>query len=175
MNNDSFDAIITVVVLLLCLAAVFVPLTCFMIYVFFQSNKRKKIRERMLGNNRELVGNRQWFPARYASKSRYDSWWKIFPWEGAGIMILAPGSVLFLGETNSGLPINVQFAPSNSRLEWIGKSPFPNGAVSWFVFTMADRKDYFSSETGPFVFGSHRSTKQLYDEAARSFSGAQVV
>jgi len=175
MNNDSFDAIITVVLLMVGLAALFVPLGCFMIYVFFQSNKRKRIRERMLGSNRELLGNRPWFPARYASKNRYASWLKIFPWEGAGIMILAPGSVLFLGETNSGLPVNVQLAPTNSALEWIGKSAFPNGAVSWFVFTTSDRKDYFSSETGAFVFGSHRSTRQLYDEAARSFSGAQVV
>src|SRR3982751_975357 len=129
----------------------------------------------MLNSNRELVGTRPWFPARYASKRRYDSWLKIFPWEGAGVMVLAPGSALFLGETNSGLAVNVQFAPTNSGLEWIGKSPFPNGAVSWFVFTMADRKDYFTSETGPFVFGSQRSTKQLYDEAARSFSSAQAV
>ena len=42
--------------------------------------------------------------------------------------------------------------------------------VSWFVFTMTNRKDYFSS-TGAFVFGSHRSTKQVFDEANRSFSG----
>lgn len=169
MSNDGINAIIAIVFVLFCLAIILLPLGAFFVYVFFQTSKRKRIRERMLANHRELVGNRPWFPARYASQPRFDSWFKIFPWEGAGILVLAPGSVLFLGETNSGEPVNVQFAPSNSALSWIGKTPFPNGAVSWFMFTMANRKDYFSSETGAFVFGSHKSTKQLFDEANASF------
>jgi hypothetical protein len=171
MSDDGIQAVVTVVILLVCLAAIFIPLAAFFVYVVFQTSKRKRIQARMLTTHRELVGNHPWLPARYASKPRFDSWLKIFPWEGAGVLVFAPGSVLFLGETNSGTPVNIQFAPSNSTLNWIGKTPFPNGAVSWFMFTMADRQDYFSSETGAFVFGSHNSTKQLYDEAYRSFSG----
>jgi hypothetical protein len=174
MNDDQAQAIVAIILLLVVLGALFVPLTAFFVYVFFQTSKRKRIRERMLATHQQLVGNRRWYPARYASQTRYDSWFKIFPWEGAGILVLAPGSVLFLGETNSGAPVNVQFAPSNSTLEWIGKSPFPNGAVSWFVFRTPKGKDYFSSETGAFVFGSNRSTKEVFDEAYRSFSNANV-
>jgi hypothetical protein len=172
MNNDGAQAILLIVILLVCLVLIFFPLGLFFIYVFFQTSKRKRICAKMLSAHRELVGNRRWLPARYASQPRYDSWFKIFPWEGAGILVLAPGSVLFLGETNSGTPVNVQFAPSNSTINWIGKSPFPNGAVSWFVFTLTNRREYFSSETGAFVFGSHRSTKELFDESNRSFSGS---
>jgi hypothetical protein len=170
MNDDAAQAIVAIIIILLFVIAIFVPLAIFFGYVFFQTSKRKRIRERMLNTHRELVSNRRWVPARYASQPRFDSWFKIFPWEGAGILVLAPGSVLFLGETNSGSPVNVQFAPSTSMLSWIGKSPFPNGAVSWFVFTLADRKEYFSSETGAFVFGSHRSTQEIFDQASRSFS-----
>jgi hypothetical protein len=173
MNNDGINTIITIVIVLACLAIIILPLAAFFVYVFFQTSKRKRIRERMLANHRDLVGNRQWFPVRYASQPRFDSWFKIFPWEGAGILVLAPGSVLFLGETNSGQPVNIQFAPSNSALTWIGKTPFPNGAVSWFMFTMANRKDYFSSETGAFVFGSHRSTEQVFQASWHSFANAQ--
>jgi len=174
MDNNDAQAIVAIVILLILLGAVFVPLALFMIYVFFQSNKRKRIREKMLAIHGELVGNRRWFPARYASQPRFDSWFKIFPWEGAGILVLAPGSILFLGETNSGSSVRFQFAPSNSTLTWIGKSPFPNGAVSWFVFSTANRKDYFSSETGAFVFGSQRSTREVFDEANKSFMGVQA-
>jgi hypothetical protein len=85
----------------------------------------------------------------------------------------AAGSVLFLGETNAGTPVNIQFAPSNSAITWVGKAPFPNGAVSWFMFTTAQGKEYFSSETGAFVFGSHRSTQELFDEASKSFGAVQ--
>jgi hypothetical protein len=171
MSNDDAHAILLIVILLVSLVVIFFPLLLFFIYVFYQKGKRKRIREKMLATHPQLVGNRRWRPARYASEPRYNSWFKIFPWEGAGILVLAPGSVLFLGETNAGSPVNVQFAPANSRLNWIGKSPFPNGAVSWFEFTLVDRKEYFSSETGVFVFGSHRSTKELFDEANKSFSG----
>lgn len=175
MSNDGLNAIIAIVIVVLCLALILLLLGLFMIYVFFQNSKRKRIREKMLATHRELVGNRRWFPARYASQPRFNSWFKIFPWEGAGILVLAPGSVLFLGETNSGMPVNIQFAPSNSSLEWIGKTPFPNGAVSWFTFTTASGKDYFSSETGAFVFGSHRTTEEIFHESWNSFVGAPAI
>jgi hypothetical protein len=171
MSNDEGQAIVAVIIIFISLAAIFVPLALFFVYVFFITSKRKKIRAKMLATHQELVGSRRWLPARYASEPRFKSWFKIFPWEGAGILVLAPGSVLFLGEINSGLPVNIQFAPANSSINWIGKSPFPNGAVSWFSFTIAGHQEYFSSETGVFVFGSHRSTKELFDEAHRSFAG----
>ena len=171
MSNDDINAIVAIVIVLVALVVIFLPLLAFFIYVFYQTSKRKRTRERMLATHQQLVGSHRWLPVRYASERRYNSWFKIFPWEGAGILVLAPGSVLFLGETNSGVPVNVQFAPGNSRLNWIGKSPFPNGAVSWFEFTLANGKEYFSSETGTFVFGSHRSTREIFDEANKSFAG----
>ena len=171
MNSDDTQTVITVIVLLFALAALFIPMLLFFVYVFYQTSKRKSIRQRMLSTQPQLVGNRRWLPVRYASEPRFKSWFKIFPWEGAGILLLTPGSVTFLGETNSGPPLQLQFAPGNSTLNWIGKTPFPNGAVSWFDFTTANGKHYFSSETGVFVFGSHRSTKEVFDVAAKSFAG----
>ena len=171
MNNEDAQAVLLIAFVLVCLALVFVPLVLFLVYVFFVTSKRKRIREKMLITHQQLVGTRRWLPARYASEPRFRSWFKIFPWEGAGILVLAPGSVLFLGEINSGAPVNIQFAPGNSAINWIGKSPFPNGAVSWFSFSTAKGQEYFSSETGAFIFGSHRSTKELYDEVNRSFAG----
>jgi hypothetical protein len=173
MSNDDVQTIILIISLLMGLAALFVPLGLFFVYVFFQTSKRKRIRQRVLTEQAQFIGNHPWIPVRFASEPRFNSWFKIFPWEGAGILLLAPGSVTFLGETNAGRPVNLQFAPGNSTLNWIGKSPFPNGAVSWFDFTTASGRHYFSSETGAFVFGSHRSTKEAFDQASRSFAGIQ--
>lgn len=174
MGNDDAQIIITIVILLFALAGLFVPLTIFFIYVFFQTSKRKRIRERMLSTQALLVGAHHWLPVRYASEPRFKSWFKIFPWEGAGILVLAPGSVTFLGETNSGTAVNLQFAPGNATVNWIGKTPFPNGAVSWFDFMTASGRHYFSSETGAFVFGSHRSTKEAFDRASESFGSVST-
>lgn len=169
MNDDSLQAVFTVVVVLIVLALALSPVIALWAYIIFQNSKRRKIRERILSSRRDVIGNKRWFPARYASQTRFDSWFKIFPWEGAGIMVVASGSALFLGETMSGAPLTLQFAPGNSRINWLGKCPWPNGAVSWLRFDTADQKHYFSSETGVFIFGSHNSTKALYDEANRYF------
>lgn len=169
MDNDSAQAILLAIVLIVILAAVFVPVGAFYAYAFYQKSKRSRIRETVLREQQQLVGSHRWFPVRYASEIRFKAPFKIFPWEGAGIIVIAPGNVLFLGQTNSGSPLRLQFAPGNSTLMWQGKAAWPNGAVSWFYFETPAVKHYFSSETGVLVFGSHKSTKAIYDEAAQNF------
>src|SRR5712671_3152706 len=169
MNNEGLQSIVTIVVVVVVLTIALIPVVALLIYVVYQNEKRKKIRARILSARGDLIGNKRWLPARYASEPRFNAWFKIFPWEGAGIMVVVTGSVLFLGETFSGTPLTLQFSPGNSSINWLGKCPWPNGAVSWLRFDTAGEKHYFSSETGPLVFGSHKSTKALYDEASRYF------
>jgi hypothetical protein len=169
MDNDTAQTIVLLIILIAILAMIFVPLFAFFGYAFYQKSKRNSIRQKLLTEQQQLIGNHSWFPVRYASELRFKAFFKIFPWEGAGIIAIAAGSVIFVGQTNSGLPVMLQFAPGNSTLNWLGKAPWPNGAVSWFYFETPAVKHYFSSETGVLVFGSHKSTKAIYDEAARSF------
>jgi hypothetical protein len=169
MSNEDAQAILLVIVLIALLAIVFIPFALFIGYVIFQKRKRDRIRDTILRDRQQLIGNHRWFPVRYASEARFKALFKIFPWEGAGILVIAPGSALFLGDTLSGSPVTLQFAPGNCTLNWLGKAPWPNGAVSWLYFTTSNEKHYFSSETGALVFGSHKSTRAIYDEAAKSF------
>ena len=169
MDDDSIQAIVAIIVIVVVILLVVTPVIAIWIYILYQNSKRKKIRERILAARPDLIGNKRWFPVRYASQAKFDSLLKFFPWDGAGIIIVVPGSVLFLGETMSGTPLTLQFAPGNSRLNWLGKCPWPNGLVSWLRFDTADQKHYFSSETGIFIFGSHETTKAIYDEANRNF------
>ena len=169
MDNDTAQAILLAIVLIVILAAVFGFVGAFYAYAFYQKSKRNRIRETVLREQQQLVGSHRWFPVRYASEIRFKAPFKIFPWEGAGIIVIAPGNVLFLGQTNSGSPLRLQFAPGNSTLMWQGKAAWPNGAISWFFFETPAVKHYFSSETGVLVFGSHKSTKAIYDEAAQNF------
>jgi len=169
MNDRDVETIIQIVVGLVVLGIILVPLLAFVVYVFVLSGARKRIVQRTVKTHQQLIGNKRWLPARYASEARFKSWFKIFPWEGAGILVMAPGSVLFLGAVRKN-PLTLQFAPGNATVQWLGKCPWPNGAVSWFQFTTADQKHYFSSETGAFIFGSNRGTKELFDESSRSFT-----
>jgi len=163
------QTIIGIIVVVVILAACISPVLGLWGYIFYQNSKRRRIRERLLAGRADVIGNHRWFPARYASQPRFDSMLKIVPWDTAGILVIVPGSVLFLGESLSGTPLTLQFAPGNSRIGWLGKCPWPNGAVSWFQFEVAGGKHYFSSETGVMIFGSHSSTKAIFDEANRNF------
>ena len=169
MNDDALQAIVAIIVVVAFILLAVTPILAIWIYIFYQNSKRKKISQRILASRADLIGNQRWFPVRYASQSKFDSFLKFFPWNGAGIIIVMPGSVLFLGETMSGAPITLQFAPGNSRINWLGKCPWPNGMISWLRFDTADQNHYFSSETGVLIFGSHETTKAIYDEANRYF------
>ena len=169
MSNEDAQAILYVIILLALLAIVFIPFALFIVYTLFQKRKRERTRKKILRDRQQVIANHHWFPVRYASEARFKSLFKVFPWEGAGVLVTAPGSALLLAETLSGSPLMLQFAPGNSTLNWLGKAPWPNGAVSWFYFTTINEKHYISSETGALVFGSHKSTRAIYDEAGKSF------
>jgi hypothetical protein len=167
--RDDAGSVFTIIALLFGLAIFLLPLAGFFVYVFYQNSRRSRIRERIVREAGQLAGAHRWHPVRYASEARFKAFFKIFPWEGTGILIVAPALLHFLGETFSGQRIELQLTPANSRLNWLGKCPWPNGAVSWFeAVTPAQGKHYFSSETGPFIIGSHGTTKAIYDELMKS-------
>jgi len=164
MNDKDLHALILgykVALALLILA----PIVALVVYVFHQKSKRTRMREAILREHRQIIGNQTWFPVRYASEVRFYSSLKIFPWEGAGILVMFPGSVRFFGQTLSGEPLALQFAPDNSIVKWVGRASLANGSTSWFYFATVFEKHFFSSETGVAVFGSHKSTRAIYDTA----------
>ena len=169
MNDEGSQAILSALVLIALLVILSIPFVLFVGYTVLQKRKRDRSREVILRNHQQLVGNNPWFPVRYASELRFKSLFKIFPWECAGILVTLPGSALFLGQTSSGSSLMLQFAPGNSTLNWQGKAPWPNGAVSWFYFATTIEKHYLSSETGFLILGSDKSTRTIYEEVRESF------
>ena len=123
MDNDSAQAILLLIVLIVILAAVFVPVGAFYAYAFYQKSKRSRIRETVLREQQQLVGSHRCFPVRYASEIRFKAPFKLFPWEGAGIIVIAPGSVLFLGQTNSGAPVMLNSRQAIPRSRGWAKPP----------------------------------------------------
>ena len=168
MSSNDVGQIITIILLLALGALFLLPFLLFFVYVFYQNSKRKKIRSRVLSAMQQLGASHRQLPVRYSSEERFKAWWKIFPWEGAGLLFVAPGVIHFFGEKNSGQRLEMHLTPENSRVNWLGKCPWPNGAVSWFEIQTPTEKHYFSSETGPFIFGSHNSTRSIYDELNRN-------
>lgn len=173
--SNGIETIIELVVLLIFLGMMLFPFLLFFVYVFYQNGKRKRIRERTQNAYLQVIGTSKPVPVRYCSEPRFKSWFKIFPWDGTGLLVPAQGVVTFVGEKLDGTPLNFQFGGASSRIAWLGKCPWPNGAVSWFTFEAQGEKHYFTSETGAFIFGSHNSTRAAFDESQTSFGlqGAQ--
>ena len=172
--SDDIQTVVEIVILLFFVGLMFIPFALFLGYVFYQNGKRKKIRERNRQAFAQVIGNNHTIPVRYCSDQHFRSWIKIFPWEGTGLIVPGNGVVTFVGEKLNGVPLNFQFGQGDSTVSWLGKCPFPNGAVSFFTFDTRGQKHYFTSETGVFVFGSHKSTKAAFDESQRSFATSGV-
>jgi len=173
--QDNFETIVGIIALLMFLVILLIPFFLFFLYVFFQNSKRKRIRERTATAYGHVIGGARAVPVRYASEPRFRSWLKVFPWEGTGLLVPAHGVVTFVGEQLNGAPLNLQFSDNKSQLKWLGKCPWPNGAVSWFAVETQGQKHYFTSETGPFVFGSNNSTRAAFDECNHSFTASQPL
>ncbi len=102
MKSDDFEAIVGILIGLFTIGVIMVPVGALWVYIILQNGKRKRIRERILAVHANLVGNKRWFPVRYASQPRFEAMLKILPWDTAGLLIVAPGGVLFLGENLAG-------------------------------------------------------------------------
>src|SRR6266705_3846661 len=111
MKSDDFQTIVGILIGLFTIGIIMVPVVALWVYIILQNGKRKRIRERILAVHANLVGNKRWFPVRYASQPRFDAMLKILPWDTAGILIVAPGSVLFLGGHRASATKTRQFAP----------------------------------------------------------------
>ena len=107
MNNEDAQAILFVIVLIALLAVTVIPFVLFIGYTLFQKRKRNASGKTILRDQQQSIGSHQWFPVRYASEPRFKSLFKIFPWESAGILVIAPGSVVFLGSNIFWIPGDV--------------------------------------------------------------------
>jgi hypothetical protein len=154
--DNSVSPVLVLLLVLFFLALLLAPLVLFFIYVGYQNWKRNDIRKKILSANSASVEK---IPVRYASEQRFNSLFKIFPWDTAGVIFNSPGTASFLGERMSGEQVCISFRPEEAT--WVGKAPWPNGAVSWFRVDTDGAKHYFSSETGFFIIGSSKSTKGI--------------
>ena len=145
----------------------FVPV---MTYARYKYWKRKKIQEDMVKRKADILESGHWFPVRYSSDDRFHSWFKSFPWEGTGILFMNKERVVFFGDLEEWKHIESIFTPENSRVEWIGRSIWLNGLASWVAITRYGKRHYFTSETGTTIYGSRKTTQEIYDKLKKVYS-----
>ena len=150
------------------------PTILIIIYSHQKAKERKKIYEKILKSKEKIFTQGHWFHIKYCSEKRFWKYWKLFPWEAAGILYLSKDNVMFFGEASSKRNLEVKFDSNNFDVKWIGRK-IRNGATSWLVITIQGGKHYFTSETGAFVFGSKITTMHIYKELKDFYSSDKVV
>lgn len=132
-------------------------------YARYRYWRRKKIQETIVERKADILEKGHWFRVRYSSEDRFHSWFKWFPWKGTGILFMNKESVTFFCDLKEWNCESI-FTLENSRVEWIGRSLWLNGLVSWFAVTQYGETHYFTSETGTTIYGSKKATQRIYDE-----------
>lgn len=142
-------------------AAVIIPIA--------RSAARRRIRDIELLRHKLTQGEGvTWsVPVRYASPRRFRSWWKFFPWEGHGLLCVRQPDLLFFGCSKARCCIRFTVPRDEVRVQWIGRKFWPNGAISWFTLSANEQSHYFTSDTGTWVFGSKRTTEDIFQKLSK--------
>jgi len=102
------------------------------------------------------------FHMRYCSRNRFERWWKFFPWEGIGILKFEGQDLVFEGHPNHGELFRVE-VPMN-RIELHGRRNWiRNGLLPWLLLRSEPNDYYLCVETGPFIFGAGKKTRELLE------------
>ncbi|MGD2248509.1 MAG: hypothetical protein PVF58_08880 [Candidatus Methanofastidiosia archaeon] len=148
-----------------------IPFILFFIYFFRKRAKeREKTRENIIETKADYLSQGRWFPVRYCSENRFKKILKLFPWEATGILVIKDTEIKFFCNVLAWENLELTFDSERGKTAWIGKNIWPNGVTSWFFIDSDDKKHYFTSETGAFIFGSENTTRRIYDEVKKVIS-----
>ena len=137
------------------------------IYAIVDHQRRKAARERILRKHLKMSSISQvpdnYYPIRYSNDYRFNSFLKIFPWSGAGWIIIERNGCTFLSEHNYDVIIK-KFNKTRTEIIWTGIKFIKNGGVSWFTIIDEGRKYHFTGETGFLIFGSEKNTIEIFQK-----------
>ena len=107
------------------------------------------------------------FNLRYCSTPRFQRWWKFFPWEGVGVLRYDRQELVFDASSNRGDIFTVR--ASFEKLLYYGRRNwFRNGLLPWLLLKTDTGDYYLCVETGPFIFGAGRRTRELLNSLKRN-------
>jgi hypothetical protein len=112
-------------------------------------------------NMYRTLSSTQGYKLRYCSESRFNKWWKFFPWEGIGILSVSDQALVFEGLPNQGDAFRAE--AKINQLELHGRRHWlKNGLLPWLFLKSEPNSYYLCVETGPLIFGADRKTRDLF-------------
>ena len=135
-------------------------------YAKRKAQKRNSIQEQIL----QKYTGREACIIRYATQKRFNSLWKLFPWEATGVLYVENNKIICEMKSIKGVLINLEFETHDVSLNWLGRKHFfKNGLLSWFCIGGPQEKHYFTSETGSLIVKSKNSTEEIFTKIKGQF------
>lgn len=158
------------ILLLINIATVVGPL----LYMRWKTQRERQTQEAILRQNADRLKHGAWFRVRHASKSRFDTVWKLVPWDAAGILLVEADAVTLYRHKASGHTEELVFTPDNTRAEWIDTRLWPNGKLKWFMLNRDGQQHYFTSDTGMTTSNSDPSSRDIYVRTQMTLAGTTL-
>lgn len=125
--------------------------------------RRSQIRNDLLAQHTVAYPQARWFPVQSCHQAHFSSGWKRRIWQDVGILLVVDRQAHFYSESRPQIPLRIDLS-NRAGLKWVGRAFWPNGLYHWFSAEVADGVQYFTSETGLWVFSSRARTEAVYTE-----------
>lgn len=136
----------------------------------YETEKRRKVREKIIEARTNFLDQGRWFPVRYCSQIRFSQLWRSSLSDSDGILLIVNSRATYFF-LKSGKVLEITFDLHESKIEWIGRKLYLSGGFNWLMIKYSSIEYYFTVETGNTLSGTMEKTHEIYDElllAARS-------
>lgn len=145
-------------------------------FIIIHARKKSKERDKALRLKLNKYIGKTTFPIRYASQKRFSKFWKFFPWDSSGVLVVDGNIIRCDLSAPPGGIRSIELELKDISPLWLGRKHwFKNSVASWFVIEdHLEQKHYFTSETGTYIFGSKRTTKEILEELKKANQSSEV-
>lgn len=132
------------------------------VYAVIAANRRKRYTSKLFDKYISEREDMRCFSVRYYSEKKLKKVFKIYPWEGYGVLCLKDDNILYHGIKGK-KELKIYYPISKAKVDWVGKISI-NGSLFWFSVSDRVQTSFFTSETGASFLNSEKLTRELYTQ-----------
>jgi hypothetical protein len=130
------------------------------VYAVILANRRKRYISKLFDEYSSVKKDMRCFSVRYYSEKKLKKVFKIYPWEGYGVLCMEDDNILYHGIKGK-KELKISYPISKTKVDWVGKINV-NGPLFWFSVSDSVRTSFFTSETGASFLNSEKLTRKIY-------------
>jgi len=144
------------------------------VYAVRMARQRRRIQRHLFEAWGGTIPHHECFAVRLCDPARFRRFWKFFPWNRAGILLVGEQEATLVVDDPDGDQLLLRYPRVPEFFGWIGRKFWPNGNLYWLLMENAGQAWYVTSETGVTIFGSKLGTRKIYDTVRGEFPEGEL-